>query len=241
VGQGDAIYIKSPEGFDVLVDGGPDASVLRSLASVQSWQDRTLDIVIATHTDADHIGGLIDIFERYQVNRVIETTNQNDTATALRYDTVSEEGQTFTAEAGQQIRLGSSTLLTVLSPVGDESQWESNTASIVLLVQFGETKFLLTGDAPSGIEEYLVGAYAPYLKSDVLKLGHHGSNTSSSELFLTTVDPEFAIVSAGADNRYGHPHPEVVSRVEAVGATILETATQGTITFYSDGRSVWQN
>jgi competence protein ComEC len=238
VGQGDAIYIKSPEGFDALIDGGPDSSVLRSLAVAQSLNDRTLDVVIATHTDADHVGGLIDIFERYKVGTAIETTNQNDTSIATAYDAASAAVRTLVSEVPMHLYLGSSTRLTILSPAGDETNWESNTSSIVVLVEFGDTSFLLTGDAPAGIETYLVNAFAPYLQSEVLKLGHHGSKTSSDAAFLAAVDPEYAIVSAGADNRYGHPHPEVIDRVEATGATILETAKEGTITFYSDGKTI---
>ena len=241
VGQGDAIYIKSPEGFDALIDGGPDASVLRTLAAAQSWNDRHLDVVIATHTDADHVGGLVDVFQRYTIGAVLETTNQNDTSIAAAYDTASAETRTLVSEVPMHLHLGSSTRLTILSPAGDETNWESNTSSIVVLVEFGETRFLLTGDAPAGIENHLVAEFAPYLKSDVLKLGHHGSKTSSDTTFLAAVDPMYAVVSAGADNRYGHPHPEVIDRVEAVGATILETSKEGTITFYSDGETVWRN
>ncbi len=240
VGQGDAIYIKSPEGYDALIDGGPDVSVLQTLAVAQSWQDRHLDVVIATHTDADHVGGLVDVLERYSVGTVLETTNQNDTSVSVAYDSASASIRTLVSEVPMHLYLGSSTRLTILSPTGDETNWESNTSSIVVLVEFGETRFLLTGDAPSGIETYLASTFASYIQSDVLKLGHHGSKTSSDATFLAVVDPEYAIVSAGADNRYGHPHPEVIERVEAVGSTILETAKEGTITFYSDGQSVWQ-
>jgi competence protein ComEC len=98
---------------------------------------------------------------------------------------------------------------------------------------------MLTGDAPIGIEDYLVLSYQGLLASDVLKLGHHGSKTSSGELFLKAVSPNYVVVSAGADNKYGHPHPDVVSRVKAIGAKIESTAVSGTIIFKSDGKKVW--
>ena len=103
---------------------------------------------------------------------------------------------------------------------------------------YGDTAFMLTGDAPISIENFLVEAYGSALKSDVLKLGHHGSKTSSSESFLNTVAPTYAVVSSGADNQYGHPHQEVMERVRARNLQIFQTSTDGTITFVSDGKVV---
>ena len=242
VGQGDAIYIETPDGVQMLVDGGPDGAVLRELSTQMPWIDKTLDVVLATHSDKDHIGGLIPVLERFEVASIITTTNKNDTSVAdIFSERVVEEGATLhTAEVGQQYQLGASTTIFVISPAGDPTNWESNSASIVLQVQYGEVSFLLTGDAGINIEEYLVDSYGDLLKSDVLKLGHHGSRTSSGELFLDTVRPEVAIVSAGADNSYGHPHTEVVEAVTARNIKILETAKEGTIVFQSDGEKVWE-
>lgn len=241
VGQGDGIYIETPDGVQMLVDGGPDGMVLRELSTQMPWIDKTLDVVLATHSDKDHIGGLISVLERYEVASIITTTNKNDTSVAdLFSDRVAEEGATlYYAEAGQQYQLGASTTISIISPAGDPTNWESNSASIVLQVQYGEVSFLLTGDAGINIEEYLVDSYGDLLKSEVLKLGHHGSRTSSGELFLDTVRPEVAIVSAGADNSYGHPHAEVIEAVTARNIKILETAKEGTIVFHSDGEKVW--
>lgn len=122
---------------------------------------------------------------------------------------------------------------------GDSTNWETNTASVVVQVVYGDTEFLLTGDASQGIEEYLVGVYGDTLQSDVLKLGHHGSDTSSSALFLETVQPTYAVVSAGKNNRYGHPHEKVVRRAGEAGAHLLSTADLGTVAFYSNGVRVW--
>jgi competence protein ComEC len=129
--------------------------------------------------------------------------------------------------------------LQIFSPAADPTALESNTSSIVARLSYGEIDFMLTGDAPSSIEEYLVKTYGERLESEVLKLGHHGSKTSTAENFLLKVSPLYAVVSAGRDNRYGHPNSEVIARVEAFGSEILSTATLGTIVFKTDGERVW--
>jgi competence protein ComEC len=205
------------------------------------WLDRSLDMVLATHYDLDHIGGLVDVLDRYAVETIVKTSNENDTiATDAFLSAVEHELATIhLAMAGDVFQLGASTTFTVLSPAGDPTQWESNSASIVGLLRYDDIEVLLTGDAGTGIEEYLVRTHGTALASEVLKLGHHGSDTSSSAAFLAAVQPALAIVSAGRDNRYGHPHDEVVARVGAVGADILSTFEQGTIVLKSDGERVW--
>jgi len=241
VGQGDAIYIETPDGVQVLIDGGPDRGVLTELASVMPLFDRTLDVLVATHSDKDHIGGLVDVLSRYDVLNIVRTENKNDTSVTEIFAALGakETDKLHIASAGQQLQLGASTTLAVLSPLGDPSAWESNASSIVAQLQYGDIAFMLTGDAPIGIEDYLVESYGELLQSDVLKLGHHGSKTSSGEAFLKAVLPSYAIVSAGVDNRYGHPHKEVLERVSVVEAEILSTVEKGTIIFKSDGKKVW--
>jgi competence protein ComEC len=242
VGQGDAIFIETPDGVQVLIDGGPGGVVLEKLSAVMSLFDRNLDVVLVTHTDQDHVGGLVDVLSRYQVDRIVKTENKNDTETAETFSALAlaeKNAEVIIARAGQEYLLGASTTLLILSPYGNPTNWESNSASIVAQLQYGDTYFMLTGDAPSGIEDYLVGSYGHLLKSDVLKLGHHGSKTSSSMEFLKTVNPLYAIVSSGEDNRYGHPSKEVLDRVEMVEAEVLSTVNEGTIIFKSDGNRVW--
>lgn len=237
VGQGDAIYIKTADNFELLIDGGRDSSVLREIGQQKSFFDREIDLVIATHPDADHIGGLVDVLERYEVANIMLTEAVNDTPAFNAFSRMVEDeaAKTILADTGQRFLLGASTTLTVYSPRGDESNWESNSASIITKISYGEIDVLLTGDAPTGIEEYLVGAYGADLEAEILKLGHHGSKTSTSELFLDTVKPEYAIVSAGLDNRYGHPHQEVMQRVFARDIPSFHTGVDGTVTFVSDG------
>ena len=240
VGQGDAIFIESPEGVQMLIDGGPNASVVRKLAEVMPSFDMDLDIVLATHPDADHIGGLVDVLERYDVEMVIRTESENDSSVSRTFtELVNAEGaKVVYARKGQEVALGASTTIEILFPETDTSDMESNTSSIVLKLTHGETAFLLTGDSPKNIEEYLVLTEGEHLRSTVLKAGHHGSRTSTSELFLAEVQPEYAVVSAGKDNRYGHPHVEVTDALFNAGVEVLSTADIGTIVFTSDGETV---
>jgi competence protein ComEC len=242
VGQGDAIFIETPDGVQVLIDGGPDAAILRALPTVLSPFDRDLDVVLATHPDKDHIGGLVDVLARYKVGTIFSTENESDTAvsSAFVFSAAAEESSwEQSVRAGDVISLGASTTLRIFSPASDPTDWESNASSIVAKLTYGDIDFMLTGDASVGIESYLVGEYGNLLASEVLKLGHHGSRTSTADSFLKVVAPSYAVVSAGADNSYGHPHQEVVDRVATAGVELLSTAVRGTIVMKSDGARVW--
>ncbi len=241
VGQGDAILIESPSGIQVLVDGGPDNSVLRELGKKMSFFDRHIDMVVATHPDADHIGGLIDVLNRYKIENILYTNNKSETAVSDMYQNMlQQEGAVpILARYGQVFDLGAGVFLKVLFPIFDTTDIESNASSIILKVVYGDTKFLFTGDSPKRIEEYLV-VQGIDVKSDVLKVGHHGSRTSTSKMFLTAVKPQYAVISAGKDNRYEHPHLEVTDMLFNHGVKILSTAEEGTISFESDGRRVWR-
>ena len=242
VGQGDSILIQTPDGYEMLVDGGPNAAVLRELAHERSFFDRDIDLMVTTHPDLDHIGGLVDVLKRYKIKTILRTENESDKSAAAAFTIAAdkEKAELILADAGQVIRLGGSTTIQIFSPAGDEKEWESNTSSIVMRVVYGNISFMLTGDAPAEIEEYLVKTYGAQLDSDVLKLGHHGSKTASSEHFLNTVTPEYAVVSAGIENRYGHPHREVMERVSARNIKTSHTGTDGTVTFETDGKTLWQ-
>lgn len=241
VGQGDATLIQTPDGYEVLVDGGATSGVLRKIANEQHWSDRHIDIVIATHADQDHVGGLVDVLERYEVDLIMETeaVGSSEASQAFRAAVSEETAAQVYARAGQRIQVGASTTIDILSPVSSTLGLKSNTASIILQVRYGDTAILLTGDAPAGVEDYLVGAFGADLQSTILKLGHHGSKTSTSELFLDTVSPRYAVVSAGHGNTYNHPHPTVVERVKERNITLLETSRDGTISFTSDGQNLW--
>ncbi len=242
VGQGDAILVEGPTGIEMLIDGGKDRSVLRELPRAMGPLDRSIDIMLATHPDADHIGGLPGVLERYAVSYFFEPGKAGESsqyehlnATVDRERGI-EEGVLRT---GMRIHLGDGAYADVLHPEENAATLrETNDASVSLRLVYGETEFMLTGDAPMWVEDRIVARYGDTLRSDVLKAGHHGSKTSTGDRFLAAVDPSIVVVSAGKDNSYGHPHPDVVARIVASGATLLSTIDEGTIRFVSDGTSV---
>jgi len=236
IGQGDAIFIETPDGIQMLIDGGPDSTILRELRAAMPRFDRSIDVLMATHPDKDHIGGLIDVLARYQVANIMSTSNSGDTSVATMFGDSSkrEEAKLVTVEAGKRYRLGEFIDLLVFSPAS-AIDMESNAGSIVMQIRFGDTSVLLTGDATLAIEDYLANRFGNYLQSDILKLGHHGSRTSTSANFLETVSPQYAVVSAGRGNSYGHPHDEVVERVVERNIELLNTAESGRVGFVSDG------
>ena len=237
VGQGDSIYIEAPNGNQVLIDGGPGAGTLRSLGSVMPFYDRSLDLVMATHPDQDHVGGLPVVLERMKVGAVMTTENTADTGAygAFQKDIQDEGVRHLLARRGEKIILDQGVVLEILFPSASTLGWDTNTGSIVARLTYGDESFLFTGDSPSSIEHYLVGQDGGRLKTNVLKLGHHGSKTSSSLEYLSVVDPEYAIISAGKDNKYGHPSKETVARLEQLKIPALSTIDKGTITFKTKG------
>ena len=242
VGQGDAIYIESPTGNQVLVDGGKNSAVLRGLGELISATDHSLDVVIATHPDMDHIGGLPEIFKRFEVGQFFESGVRDDGADQKALDdSVRNEGLIpGHGYPGTRLAIGGGAYIEFLFPESDAALFESNTGSIVVRAVYGDTAFMLTGDSPAAVEQHLARRYGPTLSSDVLKVGHHGSKTSSSEMFLSAVSPQYAVISAGCNNSYGHPHTEVLERLRTFKTAILETCKEGTVLFTSDGRNVVQ-
>ncbi len=246
VGQGDAIFIESPNGNQMLIDGGSGSSVLRALSSVMPFYDRSIDVVVATHPDEDHIGGLPDVLRHYSTSYLLRSGAKSDTGVYLELNAIgeTESVEQIVAKRGMVVDFGDGAYAEILFPDRDVSNVDSNSASIVIRVVYGESEFMLTGDAPKAVEEYLVSlagdSSGKSLRSDVLKAGHHGSKTASSELFLGVVAPEYAVFSSGKDNRYGHPHKEVVDRFKRFGIPTLNTADEGTIVFKTDGRLLWR-
>lgn len=243
VGQGDSIFIESPSGMQVLIDAGGNRAVLRELSGVMSWFDRDIDIALATHPDQDHIGGFPDVLSRYDVSRILYSSVQDDGSDARAFhEAVSKEVEGGASESvgmrGQVLDLGAGVRLEILFPDRSVPSIETNTGSLVMRLVYGDTVFLLTGDSPSSIEEYLVRLDGKRLRADVLKVGHHGSRTSSAEVFIQTVAPTYAVISRGCDNRYGHPHKEVITRLRDSRIHIVDTCEEGTVTFVSDGEGL---
>lgn len=238
VGQGDSIFIESPTGLQVLVDGGPNNNLLKELPKVLNWYDRHIDMIVVTNPDKDHFEGFINFLKKYKTDVVLEpgTTNKNEAYSVLEKVITDKKIPKILAIRGQKIDLGSGAYLEIIFPDRDVSGLNPNDGSIVMRLVYGETSVMLQGDSTANIEHYLVGLGGTELKSTILKAGHHGSRTSSTEEYVNTVSPEWAIISAGENNTYGHPHKEVLDIFEKSKIKILATCFSGTITFQSDGK-----
>lgn len=238
VGQGDSILITTITGKQVLIDGGAYPNVDVAISRHMNFYDRSIDLVIATHPDLDHIGGLVTVLKRYSV-LIFLYSGLHSGITAyqqLTHELITSNVSIVTTDVGQTIVLDKDTYLQVLSPYWKSNLKDPNEKSVVIRLVYGDTSVILTGDASVFNEYDMVSVYGNSLSSDVLKLGHHGSKTSSSSLFLDAVQPQYAIVSAGCDNRFGHPHQEVVERISSRRVELLDTCSRGDIVFYSDGR-----
>jgi len=226
----------------MLIDGGRDRSVLRELPRFMGPFDRSIDLVIETHPDADHIGGLPGVLASYTVSYFLEPGKSSDSSMYAQLESSEEKEkgmQELLAQKGMRIHLGSEVYADILHP-GDnvEQLRETNDASVVMRLVYGDTEFLLSGDAAGWIEKRLVEEYGSSLQSDVLKAGHHGSKNSSEEVWLAAVNPDTVVISAGKGNSYGHPHAETLERIRNEGASIVSTIESGTITFTSDGTTI---
>lgn len=243
IGQGDSILVQGPTGVQMLVDGGPDQSVLRQLPKEMGLFDRSIDMVVETHPDKDHIAGLADVLDRYMVSYFMSPGIPGTTAVSQRVDeTVAHESNihTFTARRGMRIHLGGGAYADILYPDHDVSKGETNEGSIVMHLVYGSTSFMLTGDAPSDVEDHLIelDAHDGELPTTVLKAGHHGSKYSTDDAWLAALHPQYVAISAGANNTYGHPNSETIARIKNEGAKILSTIDLGTLRFVSDGKQV---
>jgi competence protein ComEC len=244
IGQGDSILVQGPTGITMLVDGGPSGQAdLAAVAQELPFFDRTINLVVETHPDSDHISGLPAIFDRYRVAAFMEPGIPDDTnaAAALAAAVESEPNvEHIIARRGMRIDLGEGAYADVLYPDRDPSKMDTNNGSIVMHVVYGDTSFMLTGDLPSPVEDWLVELDAKdgELPTDVLKAGHHGSKYSTDDAWLAALSSSMVAISAGLNNSYGHPAAETLDRIKNEGATIYSTLGKGTVHFVSDGKTV---
>ena len=241
IGQGDAIFIDSPTHGRLLLDGGKNMKVLTELGKILPFADKRIDVLIESHPDSDHIGGLPEVVSRYKVGVFLEPGVESDNIIDDELHRRLEEKKIpeILARRGMVINFGDGVKLEILFPNQDVSKWETNRASIIARLVYGEKSFLLTGDSPIAIENVMLNLDSEILDSDVLKAGHHGSHTSTSLPYAQAVSPEYAVISAGLNNTYGHPHKEVLDILKKLGTNILSTADLGTIVFKTDGKSLY--
>jgi competence protein ComEC len=242
VGQGDAILIEGPRGNRVLVDGGPTAGAINeALGRNLPIGDEGIDIVALSHAQSDHLGGLLEVIGEYDVGAVLNPPLDGD---SVLYDVWLSElkhagVRAMIADRGQVIDLGNGALLEVLAPDADDpllTTYDLNEASLVLRASMGDISFLLTGDLDEDGEERLLRSGVD-ISATVLKIGHHGSRSSTSETFVARVDPQVGVISVGDLNRFGHPADEVMSRLDA--DMVLRTDRDGDVRFETDGERAW--
>ena len=241
IGQGDAIFIDSPTHGRLLLDGGKNMKVLTELGKILPFADKRIDVLIESHPDSDHIGGLPEVVSRYKVGVFLEPGVESDNIIDDELHRRLEEKKIpeILARRGMVINFGDGVKLEILFPNQDVSKWETNRASIIARLVYGEKSFLLTGDSPIAIENVMLNLDSEILDSDVLKAGHHGSHTSTSLPYAQAVSPEYAVISAGLNKTYGHPHKEVLDILQKLGTNILSTAALGPIVFKTDGKSLY--
>ncbi len=247
IGQSSSIFIQTLDRKQILIDGGPDSLlILEKLAQEMPFWDRSIDIVISTHSDSSHITGLIEVLRRHQIGKIIWTGMETDSLTHRQFKQelkrAEERGtKTTIAYFGQKVQLEEEIYFEILNPLTkvEGETGDLNNNSIVTRLNFNEISFLLTSDIEKERERLLVQKNKPleqdFLSADILKIPHHGSRTSSSEEFLKAVNPTTAIIQVG-DNRFGHPHQEVIDRLKERDLNIFRTDLDGTIKIISDGK-----
>jgi competence protein ComEC len=245
VGQGDSAFIQTPEDQHILIDGGPDISALGKLSSLMPFWDKSIDLVILTHPESDHMQGLLDILKTYKADYILWSGVKKNAAEYDAWINILEKqkkmgAKIIIADAGQEIKAGN-VLIYTLYPLesleGKDMKNTSNDTCVVSKLIFGSNSFLFTGDISSAAEKEMVNS-GENISSDVLKVAHHGSKYSTSDLFLENAKPKIAVISVGAKNTYGHPTPEVLQRLEKFGIKVERTDVNGDVDFVSDGNKI---
>lgn len=238
VGQGDAAYIKV-NGNDILIDAGPRSNSKELLEQLKAKNIDDFELVIATHPHEDHIGGMVDVFKEYEVKAFYSPKITHTTKTYENLvKAVKDEGlKTKELKGGMVIDLGEGAKFDVFTPQKSEYE-ELNDYSPIMKLSFGDTSYLFTGDAEKLAEEEALAKYKTSLDSDVIKFGHHGSSSSSSNAFIEAVSPKYGIISCAKDNKYGHPHRETLDIIKKYNIKTFRTDTDGEIILTSDGKSI---
>lgn len=238
VGQGDAIFIEAPGGNQVLIDGGPNKSVLSELSRVMPFYDRTIDALILTHPHQDHVGGLVEVLKRHDIDFVFDSGHDASLAEFAEFKKLIDEKniQKIFARRGMRINLGSEVYFDILLPDEFIKSENPHKNMVVGRLTYGKTCFLFMGDAEREHEFKILN---DDIDCEVLKAGHHGSKTSTSEALLKAVSPEIVVIQVGEKNRYGHPYKAVLERLTASVVKVFRTDTDGAIIIESDGRNVF--
>ena len=239
VGQGDSEFVELPNGQTMLIDAGNPENGPEIISYIKNLKHNKIDYLIATHPHADHIGGMADVINALTVGQMyMPRTSEADTPTTATYkgllSTIKSKGvSVHTAKAGVSLFSAGNLSANLIAPCSTDYN-DLNQYSAVMMLQYGDDKFLFTGDAGEPSESQITAN----VKADVLKVGHHGSSTSTSQAFLNKVKPKYAVIEVGAGNSYGHPTAATLSKLQNIGATIYRTDKDGTIIFTSDAKTI---
>jgi competence protein ComEC len=241
VGQGDATFIEFQDGEQMLVDCSQDARVVEALGRVMPYYDHEIDYLMITHPDLDHYGGCVEVMNRFDVKNIVYNglKKENDEMWTEFWQAIQNEGAKYFVIEKEDVWNISSTSLHFLYPdhsiaedakiPGDKKEPNTNNTSIVFKLSYGEEDLLMMGDAEEDLEKYLIQTYDGQLDVEVIKAGHHGSATASSQEFLDLTSPSSTIISCGLNNRFGHPSRRVLKRLEREGSGIWRTDLGGDI------------
>lgn len=237
VGQGDCIIIKTPDNSVIMVDAGERTAISNIVATFKKYDIEKIDLLIATHPHADHIGGMQYFVESYPISKIMMPKSDHSTTMYLNLlQSIKDKGLKITeAKPGITYEFGDVTI-GVLGPVSTAYK-DLNNISVVFKLTYGDTSFLFTGDAEKEAEKDIIASGAD-LSTDVIKAGHHGSSTSTTQEFLDAVSPLIALVSCEIDNEYGHPHKEFLERISKKGCTLYRTDKNGNISILSNGTNI---
>lgn len=241
VGQGDSIFIETPDRYQVLIDGGRGPKVLEEIGNDMPFYDRTIDLVIPTHPDSDHVTGLVDILERYEVKNILIPRIQAGTVVFKRLlEGIEHEGahvrEAMRQEGVQKITLPGNVHFEILNPLEGEVYKNNNDSGAVTLFSYGSIDILLLADVSAKKEETLIPLIPKGI--EILKVAHHGGQSSLNFNFLKAVSPQISVIPVG-ENNYGHPSHEVLKTLNSLGSKIWRTDREGTLTILSDGKTYW--
>jgi competence protein ComEC len=241
VGQGDAILIKSPQGKNILIDGGPNANLIHQLGNKHSYQNHQIDILILTHAHADHYIGLIEVVKRYDIKLILWSGIDAHNSSYLYFKKLLENYNVNVTLLGQEYLIEDNLKIKILYPthiLKEEEAEDVNNTSVSLILSYGNIDFWLAGDLTCEGEEEIIKQNLD-IKAEIYKASHHGSRWSNCDNILDKIKPELAIIQSGIDNQHKHPHPETLERLEERNINILRNDELGDIWIHSDGMEYW--
>lgn len=241
VGQGDSIFIQTPDKKDILIDGGPDKTIIKKLGKTMPFWDKTIDLIIITHPHSDHISGLIEVIKRYKIKKIFYTgvSYNSETYEELLSQIKQNKIKLIKITKKQDITLNSNLKLKILFPnenLCEKNIENLNNTSIITKLIYNQNSFLFAADAEHEIEQTLLNSKTD-IKADILKVGHQGASDSSSLKFLQKVNPQIAIISVGENNKFGHPSLRVIKRLEKLNAKVFRSDQNGDIKIIADGKN----